>query len=256
MTECSQQQCPCPDCPQAASGATLPAKAALNEALSFDRASLMTVIVHHQDTAKEFVVHEGVLCGRSEFFKRAMGGNWAASETRTVKLEDVDPDVFLRYLNLVVLNKLHIQDLSSARGETHKIAEVYVLAERLQDTKAKNSLIRMLAHAGKIPKHRTIAMIYDGTTERNMCRKWTVQCVKQLLACMGMKDKDRRIRSYVTEEVPSEFVVDLMLALGEDAVGRPLKRKYREFLEDMDTERNDDTLNEDETSHTSASRSD
>jgi hypothetical protein len=48
-----------------------------------------------------FAAHESFLTSRSEFFRRAMNGNWKEAETRIINLLDDEGKIFARYINYV-----------------------------------------------------------------------------------------------------------------------------------------------------------
>jgi len=50
---------------------------------------------------KDFYVHEGLICNRSDFFKNAMKEPWLELEERRVTLAEEEPDVFALYLELL-----------------------------------------------------------------------------------------------------------------------------------------------------------
>jgi len=66
----------------------------------------MTVRVGNVPDRKDFVVHESFQTSRSEFFRRAMNGKWAESETRIVQLPDDKPHVFALYVNFIYTGQL------------------------------------------------------------------------------------------------------------------------------------------------------
>jgi len=52
------------------------------------------------------MVHESFLTSRSEFFRRALNGNWQEAETRVIKLPDDDPEIVALYINFVYTGQL------------------------------------------------------------------------------------------------------------------------------------------------------
>jgi hypothetical protein len=117
---------------------------------SFDKSTLLTVIVGKAPNQEDFSVHEGIICTRSEFFRRAMNGNWAESEERVVKLPDDDPEIFAAYINLVYTNNVATNETKEPKttdqlsDEHIVLAKLYVLSEKLCDKAAKNAAINIV----------------------------------------------------------------------------------------------------------------
>lgn len=57
---------------------------------SFDPSTLLTVVVGAEPNQKRFSMHESIICARSEFFRRAMTGDWLEKEQRLIKLPEDD----------------------------------------------------------------------------------------------------------------------------------------------------------------------
>jgi hypothetical protein len=161
---------------------------------SFDRAALVTVKVGKVDHQKEFMIHEGVICARSEFFKRAMNGIWTEAKERVVNLLEDRPDIFEIYVNHVYTNQLPTTDNESdakpekvfasiALAEYVRLAEIYVLAERLRDRAAKNAIVVAIIAlfdqtkvSGQVdpPGVGAVQIIFNGTLDNNPARQLMV----------------------------------------------------------------------------------
>ena len=48
---------------------------------------------------KKFVIHQALLCGKSQYFTKALTGSFVESKTRVVKLEDVSPLLFRMFVS-------------------------------------------------------------------------------------------------------------------------------------------------------------
>jgi hypothetical protein len=94
------------------------------------------VLVGTGDGKADFPVHKTLFALRSEFFKRATSKDSQGKDVLSVALPDEDPQTFRLYLNLVYANQL------ATRGPKQwpKLCRLYVLAEKLQDTKSKNHI--------------------------------------------------------------------------------------------------------------------
>jgi hypothetical protein len=62
---------------------------------------------------------------------------WHKDPTKPVTLPDDNPDVFVLYVNLTYTGRL----ATGGPGEWLKLVRLYVLAEKLQDNRAKNDTI-------------------------------------------------------------------------------------------------------------------
>jgi hypothetical protein len=158
----------------------------------------VTVRVGKEPNQQDFVVHEWFLISSSKFFRRALGGNWAESDTRVVNLPEDLPAIFQLYLEQVYtsnptalhpsqddLIKLNEKDLHMKVYDTYdNLAQLYVLSEKLQDTTVKNVLMQafhtaMLLKDSKgsfqMPGPIPITIIYEGTMEGSLGRKFLAE---------------------------------------------------------------------------------
>jgi hypothetical protein len=149
---------------------------------------------------EDFVAHESFLISRSEFFRRALNGNWKEAETRIVKLPDEAPDIFGLYLNLVYTGHVHTahksqEDLMALDEdefvgiickEYWKLVKVYVLAESLQDVAARNAVViamldlarvRYSDGVGVVPSSGAASFGYAGTPESSPLRRLLVDLI-------------------------------------------------------------------------------
>ncbi|KAF2827359.1 hypothetical protein CC86DRAFT_209933 [Ophiobolus disseminans] len=123
------------------------ARVTKDKAFSFDVSTQLTVVVGKEPNHKRFLVHEGLLCARFEFFKRAMNGNWAEREERLIKLPEDDPETFATYINVVYTNRVATNPSSEPKdavmvgGELIHLCKVYVLGEKLCDIRTKNAAV-------------------------------------------------------------------------------------------------------------------
>ncbi|KAF2743653.1 hypothetical protein M011DRAFT_410181, partial [Sporormia fimetaria CBS 119925] len=77
---------------------------------------------------------------RSKFFEAAMKKGWAEGESREILLTKESPETVRAYLNLVYSNLLLVNE-QDGKCRWMMLAEIYVLAEFLQDVEAKNSIV-------------------------------------------------------------------------------------------------------------------
>jgi hypothetical protein len=116
---------------------------------------------------KDFIAHESFLTSRSEFFRRAINGNWKASETRIVNLPDDKAHIFAHYIEFVYTGQLPItsktiaelEDLTSKEFADYiteqyaAVFDVFVLGEKLQDLSTKNSMMQGALDVVKLSTH-------------------------------------------------------------------------------------------------------
>ena len=60
------------------------------------------MLVGAAPVTKEFSVHEALMCSRSKFFREAIADK--EMEEREISLADVEPCVFLTYLNILYVS--------------------------------------------------------------------------------------------------------------------------------------------------------
>ena len=175
-----------------------------------------------------FSVHEGIICSRSEFFKRALNGNWTESEGRIVRLAEDNPETFGIYMNLVYTGFVLTDTLDKSKtrsmicDEFNVLGRLYVLCEKLQDRAAKNSTIEGLLEVSMetcenkygCPRSDTIALVYRGTCAGSVGRRlmvdlWRKIAVEYLTKC--------------SDELPKEFVVDLAISMKTQLDGHKIK---------------------------------
>ncbi|KAF2121994.1 hypothetical protein BDV96DRAFT_593937 [Lophiotrema nucula] len=114
--------------------------------------------------AQEILLHEAVLTSRSLFFKKALQGRWAEAETKTVKLSEDDPETFALYAQVAYTNAIPAFDVAArpkfeklanrsadeclsasiCQKEYEQLSKLYVLAEKIQDQRARNTTAEAL----------------------------------------------------------------------------------------------------------------
>lgn len=182
--------------------------------------SILKVVVGEEPSQKTFIVHEGIICERSEFFRRAMNGNWAESSERVVKLPEDSAEIFGTYMNLVYTGMVATQ-LDDTNEETKHtklsaeciyLCQLYVLAEKLQDALAKGSVREALRRLdlekngeGRfvLPPLKAINLLYEGTCEGDPVR---IVFVARYLTASPEQVKD------IVSKTPREFVAELAVA--------------------------------------------
>jgi hypothetical protein len=103
---------------------------------SFDN-SIISVLVGTGSGKADFRVHKTLFTSRSKFFDRATSNDSQGKDELLVTLLDEDSQTFRLYLNLVYANQL----VTRGPEQWPKLCQLYVLAEKLQDTKSKNQIV-------------------------------------------------------------------------------------------------------------------
>ncbi len=159
-------------------------------------------------------MHESLITGRAKFFECATKAHW--QQERRLSLPEDDPAVFSQYLNLIYTNRLTTQGRG---GEWLKLTRLFVLAEKLQDQRAKNKVIdgmhamfhqyvvKGVQRPDMTPSARaeTIRELYDGTPSCSPARKLVVD----LYADVG----EEQWLFNGQYELPEDFVYDVAIAL-------------------------------------------
>jgi len=186
---------------------------------SFDPSELVTIIVGKEPGQQRFSIPEGVICARSEFFKRALNGNWTESEGRIVRFPEDNPEIFGIYMNLVYTGLVltdnidHPKSITIITNEFDVLARLYVLCEKLQDKAAKNSAVESLIEVSKetsedkkftAPRPDTIALVYQGTCAGSLGRRLMVDLWRRIPADFLTK---------YTYQLPTDFFVEFAIAL-------------------------------------------
>jgi hypothetical protein len=180
------------------------------------------VVVGKEPTQEHFSVHEGIMCARSEFFRRAMNGNWAERAERLIRLPEDDPEIFAIYVNLVYTNvvatrpAVEVKTTDIFTSEFIELSKLYVLAEKLCDIAAKNAAIESFMATAKErdsgntqynPSMSAAKIMYAGTPKGSLGRQlivdyWTSSQLHNLAAA--------------ADEMPIDLWVDLALVLRRD----------------------------------------
>ncbi|KAJ8115592.1 hypothetical protein OPT61_g2802 [Boeremia exigua] len=149
--------------------------------------SIRVIVGPEGSHQKEFFVHQALICGRSEFFSKAMSGQWKEAASREVPLPEDEPDVFALYLKLLYSNQLPVkQEETVPREDLAKqylvLGKLYVLAEKLIDEITKHIALTAISscaneptNEGICPELDTVRIIYDGTPPNSPARLLLIQ---------------------------------------------------------------------------------
>ncbi|GAB7334034.1 hypothetical protein MBLNU13_g06125t3 [Cladosporium sp. NU13] len=115
-------------------------------AYDFDPDDLVTLLVGPKE--RKMLVHGPQITAGSEFLAAALKREWIESQTREIKLPEEEPEIMAYYIEHVNFGKLpsEIYITTSpglAKESGYKLsAQLYVLAERLLDSKCRNHVVR------------------------------------------------------------------------------------------------------------------
>ncbi|KAF2751791.1 hypothetical protein M011DRAFT_393584, partial [Sporormia fimetaria CBS 119925] len=180
-----------------------------------------------------FDVHAGLISNRSEFFKAALSGRWAASKNNTVKLPEDDPKVFGLYLQYLYRNILPGGEQGDAEAVIRQLCELYVLCDKLVDPETRkavlNALSRLCDKTKKLPALDCVQSIYDSTMEADPARK--------LLVRVYTENGTNEAVDWPDETISHDFFFDLSRSLiNQRSIDQANKRK-RELEEQRQRKR-------------------
>ena len=135
------------------------------------------MLVSSFERQRSFAVHEGLLKERSEFFTNALKPErFKEGIERVVSMPEDDPDIFAVYIQHLYRPDLMSVDRKLNGEEIEQkymcLADLYVLAEKLIDTKTKEHV----SHALKSLMQKSVISlavvfpIYDGTLKNDPAR--------------------------------------------------------------------------------------
>jgi len=178
---------------------------------SFDN-SIISVLVGTGSGKADFRVHKTLFTSRSKFFERATSNDSQGKDELLVTLLDEDSQTFRLYLNLVYANQL----VTRGPEQWPKLCQLYVLAEKLQDTKSKNQIVEGMYSflnelllrpwsASTRSKHylpaEATAMLFEGMTKTSRVRALLVD----FYADFGDKILLREAQAIL----PADFIYDV-----------------------------------------------
>ncbi|KAI4697602.1 uncharacterized protein J4E84_000734 [Alternaria hordeiaustralica] len=131
---------------------------------------------------QDFIAHESSLTSRSEFFRRAMNGNWQEADTRVINFPDDEPDTFALYISYVYIGGLSVisktaqelrmldkvefrvrfvTDLWTAVSITSIFDQFQLLHKDFTKDLGESIAKARAAHLGNIPKKKGIDTYYE-----------------------------------------------------------------------------------------------
>lgn len=99
--------------------------------------------------SKTYAIYSSTLTNRSLFFRKALSDPWKEAEEKVVRLPEDDVRTFELYLHYIYNNEFACTsttpDNQRGRTERNALARLYVLCEKLQDSRSKNCIIKALS---------------------------------------------------------------------------------------------------------------
>jgi hypothetical protein len=147
---------------------------------------LTAIRVHNDGSTTNFIAPTALIALRSDFFKTAIKHCWQQDDTEPINLYNQDPEVFSLYLHILFGEPLHMEpaDTDSAENSSTDtnyitLCQVYVLAEFLQDARAKESMMKYLWDAliksdgvrrlpNTVPGAEALHILYYGTKKDSL----------------------------------------------------------------------------------------
>ncbi|KAF2444398.1 hypothetical protein P171DRAFT_32017 [Karstenula rhodostoma CBS 690.94] len=161
----------------------------------------------------EFWVPRDLLRHSSKFFQAATKPEWDAlrDKSHTVTISFIEPELFQAYIHWLYLGTIPCTGGDNLDDESDHIllANLYVVGERLMDSKLKNDLLDTIANMADdyFPGAAAICTIYEGTPPESSARRLLTD-----LCVWGAHANDN---SWPVEydEYPREALLDILKAM-------------------------------------------
>jgi hypothetical protein len=177
---------------------------------------------------RTFTISEDLITSASDFFRNALrpDGCWKESRDKEIRLQDEDPNVFAKYIQLLYTGYAPIKQPTTARpeddDENKDLARLYVMAHKFQDINCQNVIVSTFLIKARTPTARkrccvhnfpdveAINIIYNGTGGSCAARRLVADLRGEALIMYGADWLNR-----CKEELPKDFVLDLAVAMKE-----------------------------------------
>lgn len=177
------------------------------------------MIVCTADNTRTFDIDVRPLTTHSDFFATMLGGPWHESQTRTVTLEDDDPDVFSIFALFIYTGKIFSArandvevylDGSRRDKEWVRLARAWILGDKLQSTSFRDAVSDAMCDKIVRDKKWPITLhqiIYAETTP-------VARGIRRLCVDIAVAKWDARtLRGTLRDESWSEFFEDVSVRL-------------------------------------------
>ena len=188
------------------------------------------MIVGDNEAEHTFYVHEEVAAEFSDFLKAAIQGGFSEAQDRIVRLPDDDPELFkiflaFTYTGRVYCTKADDRESPNEDREKGRLADAWMMAERLQSVKFKDaivdSLIANMLSTGTYPTG-TYKGIYAESAGPSGMRKLHVDIAVFSWSNKDLEDADR-------DEAWQDFFYDVAVRSQAFGIaGRPRQEPWKE----------------------------
>lgn len=166
-----------------------------------------------------FSVHENLICSSSDFFNKAIQGDWKESGERLIRLREHSPDVFMIYLHWLYYHTLPVridEPGPTGNAEYLQLADAFILGDMLQDGGFQDAVMDAMmdktestATDGRkwYPVGPVIRSVYENTLPSSKARLFLVDIYT-------MRGQGSWLTDWATQEdLPKEFLLDLAVSV-------------------------------------------
>jgi BTB/POZ domain len=164
-----------------------------------------------------WVVHQEVICQRSEFFRMAFTGGFQESEKKEMHLEEEDPRMFGHFVDWLYGKQLYCsKDHANPSEVTFKHVQewlaLYVFADKISLQALRDEALERytVCAEGTLPCTNEILLIYQNTVEQSSLRQHAVKALVVEFFDQGLEDFD-----FISDAIAChiEFTRDLTAAI-------------------------------------------
>lgn len=191
---------------------------------------------------QRFVVHRSIITQHSAFFRAALEKGFRESAEKIIRLPEADVKTFEVYMQwayhgsiVTMTPEEQLHDLGAPRRFAN-LADLYVLADRLEDMGLRNATIeeikRVTIEVNNDPGPEAIAIAYENTHDTSKLREYVRDCYAHSHGGIEWFEEHR-------SGLPTAFIFEVMLqmkkAKGKLAVtpSRETGCKYHEHGDDV-----------------------
>ncbi|MCJ1243484.1 hypothetical protein MMC30_000681 [Trapelia coarctata] len=157
-----------------------------------------------------FVIHKGLLCSISDYFRAAIDGSIEEAEEQKIELLQDDPEVVGRFQLWLYSEKVLDKGEKSTALEYSMLVNLYVFAESRCIPRLQNDLIDAILRKSR-QEHRSPTPsdgdMYSNTASSSPLRKLVID----MAARLGELNRP----SWELDKYPKDYMVSLVLALHE-----------------------------------------